>query len=103
MAIDVAVTSPFTRKAVRSSSPCEDYAAQQKHAKYDASFRGKNYLFAAVVFANEEGNSLGSLRRGWVASLARFVVERSVLVQPPEVGVSGYPQPSGRVSGSRGR
>ena len=74
LAIDVAVTSPFTRKAVRSSSPCEDYAAQQKHAKYDASFRGKNYLFAAVVFEttgaiNEEGARV-------LSQLARFASKR---------------------------
>ena len=85
LAIDVAVTSPFNRKAVRSSSPCEDYAAQQKHGKYDASFRGKNYLFAAVVFEttgaiNEEGARVlsqlarGSQLRGKVASLVRFAV-----------------------------
>jgi len=74
LAIDVAVTSPFNRKAVRSSSPCEDYAAQQKHGKYDASFRGKNYLFAAVVFEttgaiNEEGARV-------LSQLARFAAKR---------------------------
>ena len=83
LAIDVAVTCPFNRKAVRSSSPCEDYAAQQKHGKYDASFGGKNYLFAAVVFEttgaiNEEGarvlSQRGSQLRGKVASLVRFAV-----------------------------
>ena len=30
LAIDVAITSPFTQKAIKSSSPCEDYAAHQK-------------------------------------------------------------------------
>ena len=74
LAIDVAVTCPFNRKAVRSSSPCEDYAAQQKHGKYDASFRGKNYLFAAVVFEttgaiNEEGARV-------LSQLARFAAKR---------------------------
>jgi len=59
---------------VRSSSPCEDYAAQQKHGKYDASFRGKNYLFAAVVFEttgaiNEEGARV-------LSQLARFAAKR---------------------------
>ena len=59
---------------MRSSSPCEDYAAQQKHGKYDASFRGKNYLFAAVVFEttgaiNEEGARV-------LSQLARFAAKR---------------------------
>ena len=31
-------------------SPCEDYAAVQKHRKYDASFEGMNYYFCAMVF-----------------------------------------------------
>ena len=31
-------------------SPCEDYAAVQKHKKYDASFEGTNYYFCAMVF-----------------------------------------------------
>src|SRR5688572_16410661 len=50
LAIDVAVTSPFTQKAIRAENPCEDYAAHQKHAKYDQSFRGKPYTFSALVF-----------------------------------------------------
>ena len=31
-------------------SPCEDYAAIQKHRKYDASFEGANSYFCAMVF-----------------------------------------------------
>src|SRR5690348_16342810 len=74
LAIDVAVTSPFTQKAVRSASPCEDYAAHQKHGKYDASFLGKPYLFSAVVFEttgaiNEEGARV-------LSQLARFAAKR---------------------------
>ena len=71
LAIDVAVTCPFVKKALMSASPCEDYAERQKHGKYDVSFKGTNYEFAAVVFEtmgaiNQEGamvsaSSLGSL------------------------------------------
>ena len=50
LAIDVAVTSPLTKGGVRVVSPCEDYAAVQKHRKYDASFEGMNYYFCAMVF-----------------------------------------------------
>jgi hypothetical protein len=45
LAIDVAVTSPLTKGGMRLVSPCEDYAAVQKHRKYDASFVGTNYHF----------------------------------------------------------
>src|SRR6185437_1212219 len=50
LAIDIAVTSPFTERNVRLEEPCEDYAALQKHAKYDADFKDSDYFFAALVF-----------------------------------------------------
>ncbi len=37
------------RTNVRLLSPCE-YAVRHKHAKYDADFRGKSFLFSPVVF-----------------------------------------------------
>jgi len=63
LAIDVAVTSPLTKSAVRLPSPCEDYALTKKHAKYDASFEGSNYSFCAMVFEtfgalNSEGEEV---------------------------------------------
>jgi hypothetical protein len=75
LAIDVAVTSPFTKKALLLASPCEDYANHQKHGKYDASFHGVNYLFAAVVFEtlgaiNDEGARV-------LSQLARFAAKRA--------------------------
>jgi hypothetical protein len=48
LAIDVAVTSPLIKTSVRLNSPCEEYAASQKHRKYDASFAGSDYSFCAV-------------------------------------------------------
>jgi len=50
LAIDIAVTSPFTDRNVRLQDPCEDYAATQKHRKYDADFKDSEYHFAALVF-----------------------------------------------------
>ena len=50
LAIDVAVTSPLTKRSLRLVSPCEDYAEVEKHRKYDASFVGTNYYFCAMVF-----------------------------------------------------
>jgi hypothetical protein len=73
LAIDVAVTSPFAKKALMSNSPCEDYARFQKHGKYDASFQGKDFLFATVVFEttgaiNQEGAMV-------LSQLARFAAK----------------------------
>jgi hypothetical protein len=74
LAMDIAVTSPLTSSHVRIVSPCEEYAATQKHKKYDESFRGLPYFFSAVVFEttgaiNEEG--VGVLRQ-----LFRFAAKR---------------------------
>ena len=77
-------------------APCEWYAATQKHAKYDLSFVGTNYLFSAMVFEtlgaiNSEGEELLQMlfrfaskrlgraycSRAWAASRANL--QRSVL------------------------
>ena len=50
LAIDVAVTSPLAKGSLRLSSPCEDYAAVQKHRKYGEDFKGTNFFFCAMVF-----------------------------------------------------
>ncbi len=50
LAIDVAVTSPLAKRNLRLVSPCEDYAATEKHKKYDTSFEGTSYYFCAMVF-----------------------------------------------------
>ena len=62
LAIDVAVTSPFTAMNVGLAEPCEAYAVK-KHAKYDADFKGTGHDFAAVVFettgaVNTEGSQV---------------------------------------------
>ena len=43
-------TSPLAQSCVRIIEPCEDYAAIRKHAKYDASFVGTEYMFSPMVF-----------------------------------------------------
>ena len=48
---------------MKEESPCETYAAVQKHLRYDAGFRNSRYNFAAVVFetsgaVNEEGKNV---------------------------------------------
>jgi hypothetical protein len=77
LAIDVAVTSPIIATSVRLNSPCEEYAANQKHRKYDASFAGSDYSFCAMVFetlgaVNQEGEEvLRQLFRYAAAHLGR--------------------------------
>ena len=43
---------------MRLVNPCEEYAANQNHRKYDASFKDSNYSFCAMVF-----ETLGALNR----------------------------------------
>ena len=74
LAIDVAVTSSLNRSNVRVCDPCEEYAAKQKHAKYDVGFKGQPFLFAPVVFEtlgaiNEEGCQV-------LSQLFRFAAKR---------------------------
>jgi hypothetical protein len=63
LAIDVAVTSPFVKASLLLNTPCEEYAASQKHRKYDESFKGTDYSFCAMVFetlgaVNQEGEEV---------------------------------------------
>jgi hypothetical protein len=55
LAIDVAVTCPFTINNMSREEPCEYYAESKKHAYYDADFKGTNFLFAAMVFESTGG------------------------------------------------
>ena len=50
LAIDVAITSALGKKAMRLENPCEEFAVNQKHGKYDKSFAETNYSFCAMVF-----------------------------------------------------
>ena len=63
LAIDVAVTSPLTKQGLRLVSPCENYAAVQKHRKYDVGFKGASFFFCAMIFEtlgaiNDEGEAV---------------------------------------------
>ena len=60
LAIDVAVICPVAASHMNEAEPCEEYARVHKHKRYDESFKGSDYDFAAVVFEtsgalNEEG------------------------------------------------
>jgi hypothetical protein len=63
LAIDTAITSPLTKSSNRFPDPCEEYAAVQKHGKYDAGFVGTSYSFCAMVWEtlgalNSEGEEV---------------------------------------------
>jgi hypothetical protein len=63
LAIDVAITSALSKSATRHESPCEEYAATQKHGKYDKGFADTNYSFCAMVWEtlgalNSEGEEV---------------------------------------------
>ena len=49
LAIDVAVTSPFSSSGMRSKAPADAYALNFKHRKYDAGFVRSGYYFSAQV------------------------------------------------------
>jgi len=55
LAIDVAVTSPFSAYGMRSKSPADSYAMNFKHRKYDAGFVRSGYYFSAMVLETTGG------------------------------------------------
>ena len=55
--VDVAVTSPFSTKGIRSESPGDSYALTAKHAKYDAAFKQSGFVFCALVLETTGGVS----------------------------------------------
>src|SRR6185437_13628791 len=60
MSLSSARSRPLT---LLQEHPCELYAERQKHARYDAGFKGSRFDFAAVVFetsgaVNSEGNDI---------------------------------------------
>ena len=55
LAIDVAVTSPYSVAGLRSSSPADNYATNHKHSKYESGFVGSGFSFCAMVFETTGG------------------------------------------------
>src|SRR3954470_10275146 len=56
LAVDVAVTSTFSRRNLSLPSPADTYGLR-KHAKYEEGFRGTSYLFCAAVLETTGGYS----------------------------------------------
>ena len=56
LAVDVAVTSTFSRRNISSACPADDYGLK-KHKKYDRAFKGTVFLFCATVLETTGGIS----------------------------------------------
>ena len=75
LAIDVAVTCPFSASNMARDNPAEYYAEKLKHRKYDAGFVGINFDFSALVFESTGG--LNREGRETLSQLFRFAVRFS--------------------------
>ena len=74
LAIDVAITCPFTKNNLKKDSPCEAYAENAKHKKYDGDFKGSNHIFAAVVW--ESMGAINSEGEEVLRQIMRFAAKR---------------------------
>ena len=77
LAIDVAVICPLASSHISQEVPCESYAASSKHGKYDDSFVGSRYDFAAVVF--ETSGAVNAEGEDVLKQIIRFASKRQRL------------------------
>lgn len=75
LAIDVAVICPLAASHLNQLEPCEDYAVLHKHARYDESFKGSDYDFAAMVF--ETSGAVNSEGLQVLKQIFRYASKRS--------------------------
>ena len=73
LAIDVAVTSSFSKRNLRLPTPADTYGLK-KHTKYDEGFVGSGHIFCAVVFETMGGVSEEGLT--FFRQLFRFAARR---------------------------
>jgi hypothetical protein len=73
LAVDVAVTSSFSKRNVRSPSPADAYGLK-KHSKYDEGFVGSDHLFCALVLETTGGVSEEGL--SFLRQLFRFAARQ---------------------------
>ena len=55
LAIDVAVTSPYTSSGVFMKDPAESYARNKKHGCYDEGFTGTDLFFCPLILETTGG------------------------------------------------
>jgi hypothetical protein len=61
LAIDVAVTSPFSSSGLKAKDPAESYSQNVKHKRYDEGFEGSDFFFCPLVLETTGGiNSEGT-------------------------------------------
>jgi hypothetical protein len=75
LAVDVAVTCPFSSSNLSRDSPAEYCAKHLKHNKYDAGFVGKNFDFSALVF--ESTGAVNREGKEFLTQLFRFAARYS--------------------------
>src|ERR1043165_9023903 len=61
LAVDVAVTSPFSCAGMRTADPADRYSEVNKHGRARRLFRGKWPVFAALVLESTGGLSQEAL------------------------------------------
>ena len=75
LAVDVAVTCPFSSSNLSRDSPAEYCAAHLKHHKYDNDFKNTNFDFSAVIF--ESTGAVNREGKEFLAQLFRFAARYS--------------------------
>ena len=73
LAVDVAVTSSFSKRNVHSPGPADAYGLK-KHSKYDEGFVGSDHLFCALVWETTGGVSDEGL--SFLRQLFRFAARQ---------------------------
>ena len=74
LALDIAVTSPLTESSLKLRNPCEDYAQNRKHAKYDKDFKdSETHLFGTIVW--ETLGAVNSEGEDYLRQIMRFAAK----------------------------
>ena len=71
----MAVICPLATSHLKEEVPCEQYAAVQKHGRYDAGFVDSHYDFAAMVF--ETSGAVNLEGRTILKQIIRYASKRS--------------------------
>ena len=75
LALDIAVTSPLNDTNIRVKNPCEQYAKDRKHAKYDKDFKeSETHIFGTIVW--ETLGAVNGEGEGYLRQIMRFASVR---------------------------
>ena len=73
LAVDVAVTCPFSKTNLTAEEPAEKYEVR-KHTSYDAGFKGTDWRFCALIFETTGG--IGEEGQSFLKQLFRFAARQ---------------------------